>query len=130
MDSIFWEAIGKSGTIIIGIVVILKMIFQFMLKWKDKKNGNNNNKVPAGAFGSAEYTENVKNAIAELDQLWEWHKPDDSGIQQWKNPSFARDIKSVESELKEQTLLITKICTAVENGARQIDDIHTKVMSK
>ena len=123
---LFWQFIGK-GVVVGGIVVvILRLIFAFMLKWRDKKNGNG--KIQSGTFGSPEYYEKVKKAISELNQLWEWHKPDDSGVQQWKNPGFARDIKSVEEELKDQTKLINEICNAVKLGADQINDVHQKIL--
>ena len=118
-----WEWLGK--TLVAGsiVIAILKIIFTFMLKYKDKKNGNNNNKVQAGGFVNPQVIQWIK-------QLYEWHEPDNSGIQQWKNPSFAEDIKSIESEIKNQTALITKICVAVESGSRQINEMHTKLMKE
>ena len=41
------------------------------------------------------------NAIArESRDLWTWHKPDDKGRQEWKNPELKRALAEVVDEIR------------------------------
>lgn len=42
----------------------------------------------------------ISSMSRESRDLWEWHKPDDSGKQQWKNPGVEKSMNTMISELR------------------------------
>ena len=103
--------IGVGG---IFAILVLRQTFDFIQGFRNKKNGNGN-------FGSVE--------VKQLDDLHKWHQPDDTGVQEWKNPRLADVITKLSDNIDDSTKVLQSIYNKLEANTQKIEDIQQKVSS-
>ena len=114
------EFIVNGGIVGILLIMALKLVFEFVEKQKSKQLGTGPLTMERAEAIMQEGLRRQAEIKVQIDDLHEWHAPDASGEQSWKNARMIDVVEGVSDAVSSMAKVIDRLAPILEKLERKL----------
>jgi len=91
----------EKGIVVLALMLVYVLIKEVVAPMVRRRNGNGIEQCLKQLVEIAKIqTIMIRDMKGQQDDLWEWHKPDDSGVQPWKGQHIMQALKDLPDKVR------------------------------